>query len=291
MFIFPEPHTVSNCTCPLCEDRCTQARITALMSSMTPSVGERMLMLLIKPFLVSLSELLPSLFPLHWISNPSHSSPCDISAELRDGHLSLRRVYLAMCVSFFQVNNNSCSDDAMRLVYDITLGGENIYSRLLTRRRYLQGRRGSLASFGFRICITRIRAQIESIRGLDVVFCTLRSQIEEINGFRPASYTPLAMCKFACSVGMVKRMLLMTLRFKDRCALTSRSRKYLDELSILLGTLISTERGVRLAVAMALHERLGAMSGLAVLGNDLISLCIPTAVCEPIGTWSMLLLE
>ena len=276
--------------CPLCEDRCMQSRITSLMSSMTPAVCERMLAQLIRPFLVSLSDLLPSLFPLHWVSKPPPpASSCDYSgALLCGGHLSLRHVYLEMCISFSQVHSRS-SVDAIRLVHDITMGGENIYSRLLTRRRFLQGRRGSLASCGFRVCITRIRAQIESIRGLDVVFCTLRSQVEELNGFRTASYTPIAMCKFACSVGMVERMLLMALKFKEQCALTARSRKYIDELAVLLGTLISTERGIRLAVGMALHERLGAESGLAVLGNDLLSLCIPTAVCEPIGTWSMLL--
>lgn len=290
MFIYPESHTASKCMCPLCEDRCMQARVTSLMRSMSPSVCERMLTLLIRPFLESLSDLLPTLFPLHWVNSPPYI--CDthsvVSSSSCSGHHSLRHVYLEMCMSYAKVRNHP-SVNAIQLVHDITLGGENIYSRLLTRRRFLQGRRGSLASCGFRVCITRIRAQIESIKGLDVVFCTLRSQIEELNGFRATSYTPFALCKFACSLGMVERMLSMVLRFREQCALTTRGRKYLDELAALLGALIQSERCMRLAVAMALHARLGAESGLAVLGNDVLVLCVPTVVCEPIGTWSMLL--
>ncbi len=60
-------------------------------------------------------------------------------------------------------------------------------------------------------------------------------------------------------------------------------------MNSVVGALIQSERCMRLAVAMALHARLGAESGLAVLGNDVLVLCVPTVVCEPIGTWNMLL--
>jgi hypothetical protein len=57
----------------------------------------------------------------------------------------------------------------------------------------------------------------------------------------------------------------------------------------LLEHVLRTERERRLAVAMALHARLGGVSELAALGGDLLPLCIPSIMSPPIGTWAQLL--
>ena len=76
---------------------------------------------------------------------------------------------------------------------------------------------------------------------------------------------------------------------RDGCELKGFSLNYLNQLLLLLHGVLSSERGVRLAIAMALHPRLGAASGISVLGGDLLPLCVHTVVREPIHSWHELL--
>ena len=288
MFIFPPAHTVGRCLCPPCEDRLVQARIVALMTCMPVAVYMRLVDELIRPYLLSLSGMLPSLFPTEWVCRPPLSLP-RVGGRMMYGHLSLRCLFLQMCqcvalsVDGVAARQDSAVD-ATPLVQTIVLGGEDIYSRLLTRKRMLWRGRVRCRS-GYRLWIVRMQAQIESIRGTDVVFQRLRSQIEDLNSFRAVSYTPEGLCKFACNVGMVDRMLHLAERFSDECYLAFAGRRYLGELISMLEHILESERERRLAVAMALHARLGGMSGLGGLGGDLLPLCIPSIMSPPIGTW------
>jgi hypothetical protein len=117
------------------------------------------------------------------------------------GHLSLRCLFRRMCECMARPVDTSSSVDASLLVRIIVSGGESIYPRLLTRRRLLWGGGGPAARNRFRVCIVRMQAQIETIRGTDVVFHRLRSQIEDRNSSLSVSYTPTGLCWFECSVG------------------------------------------------------------------------------------------
>jgi hypothetical protein len=64
---------------------------------------------------------------------------------------------------------------------------------------------------------------------------------------------------------------------------------YLSELIVMLDGVIGTEQSISLAVAMALHPRLGDASPLAVLGADLLPLCVPRMVFSPVGNWMQVL--
>jgi hypothetical protein len=269
-----------------------QARVASLVSDMPPVVYARLLEGLVRPFLASLSEILPSLFPIAWTRQSPPSQPPVGAAGVVCGHLSLRCLFRRMCECMARpVDAASSGVDASLLVRTIVSGGESIYSRLLTRRRLLWGGGGPAARNRFRVCIVRIQAQIEAIRGTDVVFHRLRSQIEDLNSSLAVSYTPTGLCRFACSVGMVEQMLQLALRFRVECFLVKESRLYLGELIALLRGVLWTEQQLRLAVAMALHARLGAASALGALGVDLLPLCVPTVICKPIGTWTLLLDE
>ena len=299
MFIFPPVHTVGRCLCPLCEDHLVQARIVALMTGMPVAVYMRLVEGLVRPFLLSLSGMQPSLFPSEWVCRPPPVLPeagggGEGGGLTPYGHLSLRCLFLRMCQCLARcVDGVSAAAgesplvEATPLVQTIVFGGEDIFSRLLTRKRMLWRGRVRFRSGGFRLSIVRMQAQIESIRGTDVVFQRLRSQIEDLNSARAVSYTPEGLCKFACNVGMVERLLHLAERFSEECYLAFASRRYLGELIPMLERILETERGRRLAVAMALHARLGGgdACGLAGLGEDLLPLCIPSIMSPPIGTW------
>ena len=288
MFIYPDKHTMDRCQCPFCDNLFFRSRVSYLLTSMPHATYTQLLELMIRPFLRSLSDLLPSLFPIEWISNPPVARlHLDGSRDLT----SLRSLYLGMCVSAssIRVGCDACVD-VSQLVFDIGVSGESIFSRLLVRRRFIQ-KRGFRSAYSFRVCVTRIMAQIDSIRGVDVIFNRLRVQIEALNGKRMASYTPSAFCRFACRVGMVERTLSLAHQFKDECDISRQSRSYLYELIIRLNEVVRTEQQVRLAVAMALHSRLGASSGLGLLGGDLLPLCIQSPVCKPIRSWHSLIYD
>lgn len=288
--------------CPLCEDVRLQRRVTAQMRAMSAEDCVRLAEELLRPFLLSLSALFPVPFPAEWVARPPSGAPCFFCAanETR----SLRFLYLAMCTEAASLCDGGAGRgggsltmlaapsvgadgaprfDVSRLVERIALGGEHMYSRLVARRR--PGFRGEDAA----VCVVRTVAMIEEVRGLDVVFHRLQAQLDDICCGRPAAYTPLGLCRFACGIGHAARMRAIAVSFLRRCHLRRAARMYLSELILRLDGVFRAEAGVCLAVAMALHPRLGAASGLAALGEDLLPWCVPRSVRSPIGGWRNLL--
>ncbi len=174
--------------------------------------------------------------------------------------------------------------DLTQLVDDLFVGGTNIHARLVARRRFLR-RRGYFSRRSFYVCMDRLGAQLDTIRGLDVVFHRLFSQITRLNSGRQVSCPVEWMCRFARRIGQVEHMASLANRVRGECALSDQAKWYLDRLILLLNGVLIAELGVRLAVAMALHPRLGSGSILSSLGGDLLPLCIPSLVCEPVGLW------
>ena len=184
--------------------------------------------------------------------------------------------------------DGGCSVDVSGLIETMSRWGGRIYSRLLTRKRgirvYSSWRRG-----GVRVLSTRIIAQIDEIRGLDAVFHRLRSQLDDICCGRPPSYDPAGLCKFACYVGMVGQMRQGAVDFRDQCILPHTGKVYLNDLIARLDAIVSLEQSIWLAAAMSLHARLGECSPLSVLGVDMLPLCMPRLIYDPVGSWSMII--
>jgi hypothetical protein len=257
------------------------------MRTMSRETYVRLSAVILQPFLLSLSRMFPVSFPSSWITHPPTDAPR--FSSFVDESRSLRFLFMEMCLLVSGLCDRG--DEKVNIeqaVERIATIGENIYSRLFGRRRAIRNQR-TRQDDGFRVGVIRIIAQIEEMRGYDTVFCRVRSQLEDISRGVPTSYTPSGLCKFACSVGLVKRMRAMAVSFRVNCTLKRGMFRYLDELILRLDRVVAMENGVALAVAMALHSRLGASSMLAMVGADLLPLCIPVVICKPIGGWHDLL--
>ena len=278
--------TACECLCPLCNNRRSYQLISQSMRVMSSHSCDELSNHLIRPFLVSLSTLFPGLFPPHWIRCP----PVRTIQAVATDRQSLRALYLMVCE---YVSNHTVCDDEYRvdvsgLVETISRWGERIYSRLLTRRRAIHGY-GSRRRGAYRVFTVRIMAQIDEIRGLDAVFHRLRSQLQDICCDRCPSYDPAGLCRFACYVGMVGRMRRIAVDFRDQCVLPYTGKVYLNDLIMQLDAVVSLEQSIWLAAAMSLHARLGRCSPLSVLGADILPLCMPRLIYEPVGSWSTII--
>jgi hypothetical protein len=288
-------HSTSKCKCPLCDDKRLCRRVAKLMRSLPVDQLKRFSLSLLQPFLLSLSQMFPVAFPSSWVLHPPVGAQC---FGFMDESRSLRVMFLEMCVLVSNLGKecrhpsaSSCVD-VSRVVESVAMGGESIYSRLFARKRRFWSRVEGYQCSGisnYRVCVIRVLAQIEEIRGMDTVFLRLKAQLEDIRCNRQTTYSPLGLCRFACSVGLVGRMRQMAVAFRDVCVLKKRGVAYLNELILRLDALVESEREIGLAVAMALHPRLGQSSALAVLGCDLLPLCLPVVVCSPIGSWRLLM--
>ena len=148
---------------------------------------------------------------------------------------------------------------------------------------------GSLRRGGFQILAIRMMAQMDEIRGFDVVFYRLRSQLNDICCSRPPACDPVWLCKFACYTGAVRQMRQLAVAFRDMCVVPRKGNVYLNDLIMRLDAAVMFECSIYLAVAMSLHARLGDHSPLAVLGGDIIPLCVPRLIYDPVGRWQMVM--
>lgn len=278
--------TACECLCPLCDNRRSCELISRSMRAMSSHSCDKLFNHLIRPFLVSLSNLFPVLFPSRWIQCPPvRTRPTTV---ISNDHQSLRSLYMTMCEHVSSHGNTVCDGehrvDLSGLVETISRWGERIYSRLLTRRRAIHGY-GARRRGRYRVLTMRIMAQIDEIRGSDAVFDRLRSQLEDICCGRLPSYDPAGLCTFARCVGMVGRMRRLALDFRDKCMLPSTGKVYLSDLIVRLDAVVSLEQSIWLAAAMSLHARLGKCSPLSALGADVLPLCMPRLIYEPVGSW------
>jgi hypothetical protein len=103
----------------------------------------------------------------------------------------------------------------------------------------------------------------------------------------------MRLCRFACTIGHVEHMARIARRIRDECDVTRSCRGFLNGLILQLEEgVLAAEQDARLAVAMALHSRLGSAAGIACLGADLLPLCLPeSAERGAIGTWREVLCE
>ena len=286
MFTFPERHSWDDCSCPMCDDLCMRLRVHSIMNALPVAVFEHFLVHMVRPFLLSFSDILPSLFPSHWITDPPlPTGVTDFTVELHN-RLPLRLIFVEMCRAVVRVTACRGEDvvDVTTMVKSLTSGGVSIYSRLIARAKFFR-RRGCFLKHSFHVATVRIAACIESIRGVDIAFHHLRIQLEELNGGHLSWFTPASLCRFASNVGMVSRMSLLAKRLRSECAIGKQGVLFLDQLVRQLDDILSSEFEARLALAMSLHSRLGVTASVAVLGDDLLPLCFSSSVCEPIAAW------
>ena len=260
------------CECPCCVNVQESCIVANLITRVPIVLFERIHSRLLTPFLLNFSDLSPALFPRKWVSSPPHLA--------RTGD-SLRAEFCYMCqsVSGWRALVRDGHIDAFQLIASLTSRGENLLAWLTIRGRIF-GARGPTSD----ALKLRIRLQVRQIRGVDSIFFRLYGEVLAITCcMRSPSLD--AMVWLATETGSVDRMRSLALDFGAKFAgQNSAVVAYMAQLTFALDGHKRTERRSLLAVAMALHPRLGDASPLAQLGQDLLPLCLPRA-CEPLLGW------
>ena len=260
------------CGCPCCKDLRDLYACQRLMRHVPVHLFEQIHERLLLPLLTGISHLVPILFPLQWTHSPSL---CERTGD------SLRSEYHCLCWMVYSWRS-LVSDgrvDAVRLIYTLSSRADNLLSWLTQRRRWLFG---VISEWDARVI--RLRSQIKQIKGVDAVFSKIYREVLAIVHRMRDPLSIEVMGHFAMSCGAVDRM--RTLAVELRVKFRSRSAvRYLTGLETALAGAQSMEYDRLIAVAMAMHPRLGALSPLACVGRDLLPHCVPRLMEEPLLGW------
>jgi hypothetical protein len=253
------------CNCPSCVNVRETCSFALLMRRVPVPLFEKIHARLLVPFLAHFSELAPALFPREWTVSPPLRG--------RKGD-SLQWEFYYMCVmaAGWRTLVYDGYIDAARMLHTLTSRGDNLLSWLTLRGR------ADGAGPAQSVLKLRIRLQVWQIRGVDSIYFRLFGEVLAIvHSIRAPSLD--AMVQLAADAGMVARMQSLASDFCVKFA--GRNCAVVDFMTQLGAALQPTER---VAVAMALHPRLGGASPLAMLGPDLLPLCLPRAR-EPLLGW------
>jgi hypothetical protein len=162
------------------------------------------------------------------------------------------------------------------VVLSIQCWSEELVSWLLRRRR-----RGGDAGVSERAQLVRLSASTHELGGVDVVYRRLNFQLAALSRHMTPSVTSKKLGEYAFDIGRPNYMLKLARLFLDwfmrrngnhRCCW--HIREYLNSL---INHIIGDQRQAisrNVAVAMALHARLGKDAMLGMLGSDIMPMCI-----------------
>jgi hypothetical protein len=228
-------------------NRARRALLTNMPSEACAAYREGVL----ERLLLTLSEFDPVAFPRAWVKGrPPSSGGC---------RRVVSEIFREMCVC---VREEGCCAAMLPVAWKLHAWGRAIVAmRLGLRHR------------AFRFVLD---AQLKEMVGIDSVYHTLHWQIVQVSqGSGRGAWTPSSLRDFALHTGSVYAMLDAV--SGASCSLLAehpRVKAYLLLVTAALEPIIAQHERRRLAVAMALHGRLGASSGLACLGGDLLPLCV-----------------
>lgn len=208
---------------------------------------------MLKPTLHELSSMFPNWFPFEWIDHPP------VMPEQR--MFSLNGLFLKCC----RLANDSMSYSAEVLVCNFVTCMDDLCCWLMIRHRCSR--------------VYRLSFQVDQLRGVDVASAYLLMQLDR--GTKDTEW----LCVFANEMGCMESMRNAALRLRMYHS-DGAKRECLDRLLADLDRFDERVHQFRLAVAMALHPRLGQQSLLACLDVDLLPGCMPTYTSPPLRTWS-----
>jgi hypothetical protein len=193
----------------------------------------------------------------------------------------MRSEYHCLCfiVGNWRASVRNGHIDAFRLIHNLSSRGDNLLTWLSTRRRWLFG-----VVSPSDVRVVRLHLQARQIRGVDTVFYKL---YREVVAIAHCTRTPLdveAIVQFAMDAGAVDRVRALAVEFRTKFKMRSVAR-YMTALENALDTMQFVEAERCVAVAMALHPRLGVHSPLACVGRDLLPQCVSRSVEEPLLGW------
>ena len=273
----PVPSARPLCPCPRCFNANYLERVEAVLLNMPAKGYQHALNQMLTPLLTSFCKFNPQMFPLGWVEQ--------MPPELKPNN-PIRRIFHHMCVcvhSHLYVEGNEADD----VVRSVPCWGEDLVSWLMRRRR-----RSGDAGIIERKQLVRIEASLHELVGVDVVYRRVYIQISRMMRGEHTLVTPMVLCDYAFSLGRGEHMECVARVFYEwygkrrssHSLVSYRIVSYTGALmwEIRIRRLCEIEK--RTAMAMALHSRLGAVSGLSVLGADILPVCAPRGV-ESVLTW------
>lgn len=207
---------------------------------------------MLKPVLYEVSDLYPSWFPRSWVEQPLETFEC--------GEISLHWRYHNCC----RLVNNVHSMDASGVVCRFVSSMDDLCGCLMACRPCTR--------------VYRLSLQVDQLRGVNVAFTHLLIQLDQLGD-------PRWLCNFAYEMGCwdATHCLAKNLQM---CCMVGAERRFLDGLVRCFDEREREVHQMLLAVAMALHPRLGEGSALAVLNLDLLIACVPSYISPPLRSWS-----
>jgi hypothetical protein len=273
----PVPDAMPSCPCPRCVNSNYLDRVESVLLNM-PAAGYRDLReLMLKPLLTAFCEFNHCMFPFSWVDGvPPEPAPNN----------PIRRIFHHMCVcvhAHAQVEGNEADD----VVRSVQCWGDDLVSWLMRRRR-----KGGEAGTRERLQLLRITASLHELIGVDVLYRRLYIQISRMMRGEQVIVTPAVMSEYAFSLGREDHAACVARMFYEwhqtrRQAQTQVGHRIVNYTGSLLWTIrvrLLREIDKRTAMAMALHSRLGAESGLLELGVDVLPMCVPKGVLS-VPTW------
>ena len=262
-----------DCTCPCCVHMRGRTLFCQTIAHMPACCLARLVSLMLVPVLNSFCDLLPLVFPREWIG----ARPSSIVAKT-----TVRGAFRDLCILVQYVRdmtvNVSLCYDLRNEVFMFHSEASNLLDWITQRRRW-----GSMRSGERRVM--RMKLRINQLQGKDMLHSRLYSEISAIacNIREPVAVGTLL--QFACDVGGVEHMIELSRCFRSRAGNGSRISVYMDRLIARLCSVRRRDHECALAVAMALHSRLGSASALGSLGDDILPRCVPWIQASPIPPW------
>ena len=270
------PEKFVSCPCPRCININYRDRVISVMRNMPPAGYLALYNLVMRPLLLRYCEFNLGLFPLAWVNDdPPERVPVN----------PMRRIFHHMCVCFHAhkaIEGNGVED----VILSIQCWSEELVAWLLRRRR-----KGGEAGAMERMQLLRLSASTHELGGVDVVYKRLNFQMVALCRDVDPAATPRKLCEYAFDIGRPNHMLWMARVFLDwfmRRSGNQRCRWHIREyLHSLINVIVATQRRSverNVALAMGLHARLGSGALIAVLGPDIVPMCI-AAGQVPVASW------
>ena len=271
------PEKSDLCLCPRCGNNNFIDRVMAVLQNMPPEGYRDMYDRMLVPLLRSFSEFNPAMFPLAWVMVRP--------VEIMPTH-PMRRLFHHMCACLHG-HKDIEGDMVEDVVQSIHVWGEDLVSWLMRKRRK-GGRDGAIE----RDRLIRISASLHELGGVDVVYRRVYLHVSGLIRCAQMAGSPYELCAYGFCVGRPHHMLAVAQRFhswyEKRRNPTSRSRlailSYLGLLIELVQARLCRQADKNLAVAMALHSRLGVNAEISCLGADMLPLCLPKPV-QSVVNW------
>ena len=263
------PSVCHGCGCPRCVFGNEKRRNNALMDNMPKEAYRALYDQIMVPFLLQVHAFNAELFPREWITDPPAQKPkCRVSLLFH---------HMCSCMRLYQECEGNMPEG---VIFSIRDWGRCIFSKLVRRKRS----RWTAEEI-------RLDAQIHELGGVNSAYHLLNKQAIHLGQGGHCDLPPCKVAFTAQCMGALPEMLkvarMLYCHYMEcetdgdnslDAAMHSCVLVYLGKVVDWLALTVEQEEERAVAVAMALHPRLGEASPLLQVGSDLLPYCMPASV-------------